>query len=438
MEELRDITVVEMENARQQEFLNGVCQTYFFNAGEGLTLCRPSMSKGEGTMIQGYKVIDMDTHVGPSFDVLCEYVEPGFRPRLQEMEQYRQKGGKNITVAPYQWSRYAGQKPHEKPAILPGGQTGWSRQSRSNRGYHRAPPRPGIDEKDAHARLLDMDREGRDIDLIFPGNWAPPLASLDISIQRGLYRAFHRYIREYCSADPTRLKSIALLPGVDIAWSIAELKGMLEDKWLAAVWLMLPEGMPIDDPDLDPLYEVLNEYHLPLVEHSFTSEPPFWPGYRDVWDNPVMVRTASHPWRAARWLTYLIIGRIFDRFPHLNAAVAEVGHGWLPHWVKRLDAMIEYVASDTVPPLQYKALEYVQMGRFLCPCEHFEGMELTKACYELLGDNCWAFQSDYPHPEACFPDTAELIIDWPIWKELGGEALHKHMHGNAERILRLL
>jgi len=97
---------------------------------------------------------------------------------------------------------------------------------------------------------------------------------------------------------------------------------------------------------------------------------PSFEGYRDVWDNPVMVRTASHPWRAARWLTYLIIGKIFDRFPNLNAGVAEVGHGWLPHWVKRLDAMIEYVASETVPKLDYKAEEYVRMGRFLCPCEH--------------------------------------------------------------------
>jgi hypothetical protein len=56
-------------------------------------------------MKKGYKVIDMDTHGGPSFDVLCEYVDPSFRPRLQEMEKYRQKGGKNIAVAPYQWTR---------------------------------------------------------------------------------------------------------------------------------------------------------------------------------------------------------------------------------------------------------------------------------------------------------------------------------------------
>jgi hypothetical protein len=51
------------------------------------------MSEGEGHMKKGYKVIDMDTHVGPSLDVLCEYVDPGFRPRLRELEQYRQKGG---------------------------------------------------------------------------------------------------------------------------------------------------------------------------------------------------------------------------------------------------------------------------------------------------------------------------------------------------------
>jgi hypothetical protein len=31
-----------------------------------------------------------------------------------------------------------------------------------------------------------------------------------------------------------------------------------------------------------------------------------------------------------------------------------------------------------------------------------------------------------------------MIIDWPIWEQLGEQALQKHMHGNAERVLRLL
>ena len=40
------------------------------------------------------------------------------------MEKYRQKDGKHIAVAPYQWTRYARYKPHEKPETIPGDETG--------------------------------------------------------------------------------------------------------------------------------------------------------------------------------------------------------------------------------------------------------------------------------------------------------------------------
>lgn len=39
---------------------------------------------------------------------------------------------------------------------------------------------------------------------------------------------------------------------------------------------------------------------------------------------------------------------------------------------------------------------------------------MTKTCDELLGDACWAFQSNSPLQEAGFLDTAEMVIDWPI------------------------
>ncbi len=34
-------------------------------------------------------------------------------------------------------------------------------------------------------------------------------------------------------------------------------------------------------------------------------------------------------------------------------------------------------------------------------------------------------------------NTAEMVIDWPFWKDLGGDALEKHMSGNVEKFLRL-
>jgi predicted TIM-barrel fold metal-dependent hydrolase len=149
-----------------------------------------------------------------------------------------------------------------------------------------------------------------------------------------------------------------------------------------------------------------------------------------------VARTAAHPWGAARLLSYLIVGQIFDKYPNINAGVAEVGHGWLPHWVIRLGEMIRYVSGAT-PPLKYQPIEYVQMGRFRCGAEPFEGPAMTKAVIDILGSGVLMHQSDYPHGEAHFPDTAQIVLDWPIWKDLDRDVLQQHMAGNAERFLRM-
>ena len=98
--------------------------------------------------------------------------------------------------------------------------------------------------------------------------------------------------------------------------------------------------MPVDHPDLDPLWDVMNDTHLPILHHSFTFEAPYFPPATAIcgttWWWPGLP-----PTNGARpgWLSYLIVGKIFDRFPNINAGAAEVGHGWLPHWLIRLGEM---------------------------------------------------------------------------------------------------
>src|SRR5215470_82691 len=76
-------------------------------------------------MKDGYKVIDMDTHVNPSIEVLEKYVDPTFRPRLVELHPYysvRQRArpdgtiqtSKTITVAPIPYDRFPGEAPREE------------------------------------------------------------------------------------------------------------------------------------------------------------------------------------------------------------------------------------------------------------------------------------------------------------------------------------
>ena len=97
--------------------------------------------------------------------------------------------------------------------------------------------------------------------------------------------------------------------------------------------------------------------------------------------------------------------------------------------------MIRYVSGAT-PSLKYAPIEYVQLGRFGCGAEPFEGPAMTKAVIDILGPGVLMHQSDYSHGEADFPDTAQIVLDWPIWKEFGHDVLKRHMAGNAERFLR--
>ena len=395
-------------------------------------------------MKNGYRVVDMDTHVNPNFETLEKYMEVGFRKRIDELKPYLREQdygtGKltTITIAPYPFERFPGEAPKDDEGLIkPGGRGALEKRVTKSSSHHRIPPQPGVQDEDVAARLRDMDLEGRDLDFLIPGTWVSAVSGIkDPTLIEGLYRAYHHYMRTYCAQAPSRLKSMLVVPGGDVKWAVEEVKSRGQEPWVSAVWPLLPAGMPVDHPGLDPLWEVMNDLHLPIFFHSFFYEPPYFPGYRDIWGNAAVARTAAHPWAAARFLSYLIVGRIFDRFPNINAAAAEVGQGWLPHWAIRLGEMINYVSGAT-PKLEHAPIDYVRMGRFRVGAEPFEGPEITKFCIEMLGDGALMHQSDYPHGEANFPDTAEIVMNWSFWKDLGPAALEKHMSGNADSYLRL-
>jgi len=142
--------------------------------------------------------------------------------------------------------------------------------------------------------------------------------------------------------------------------------------------LLLPEGLPVDDPSLDPIWDAMADADLPLVYHSFFYEPPYFPGYRDMWGNLAVARTAAHPWGAQRILAYLLLSGMFDHWPSLRVGFAETGAGWLPNWLLRLDFMSKYL-NTTVPETKHTPLEYAQKGNVFCGIQLYEGAVMAKA-----------------------------------------------------------
>ena len=64
-----------------------------------------------------------------------------------------------------------------------------------------------------------------------------------------------------------------------------------------------------------------------------------------------------------------------------------------------------------------------------------EGVDMTRAVTELIGDGVLLYQSDYPHPETVFPDHTDTVLAWE--DALGKGAMDKLMWGNAARFFRL-
>jgi uncharacterized protein len=392
-------------------------------------------------MRNGYRVIDTDSHVTPSLEVLHRYAGPALRARWDELKPYLRTMNSppgrghptdpwhTLKVAPIPYNRIAGEAAKEEKVEKGGAGAVEGRVANIAKSF----PSERIQHDNPDGRVRDMDVEGVDVNLIIPGTWAPASTAIERGLHVGLYGAYHEYMRDFCSGHPTRLRGLILAPGADVDWAVKEIKTRGKEPWASSVWVSLPEGMPVDDPKLDPIWEVMNDYRLPIMHHSFFYEPPYFPGYRDIWGNAAIARTAAHPWGAQRMLAYVIAGGILDRFPHIRVGFAETGHGWLPNWLLRLDSQVNYV-KGSVKPLKHKPSDYARQGRVLCAIEAHEGPEMTKAVMDILGKDCLMYASDFPHPECDWPHSVDNILKWS--NVIGDAGMKSLLATNADRYMR--
>jgi predicted TIM-barrel fold metal-dependent hydrolase len=385
-------------------------------------------------MKDGYRIIDTDTHVGPNVETLKGYAGPGLLERWDELTKYHMAitdGGHQFSIEPYPYRRKFGLRATQEAAVAGGASPLKGAVSK----VLKLAPSTGINNDNPTGRLADMDNEGVDAHLIIPATFANAVTALDLPLAKEIWEAYHRFIDWYCSHDPSRLKATIFVSGADVEWSVATIKAMQDKRWVASVTIVLPEGMPVDDDRLDPIWSAMGDADLPILHHSFFYEPPYFPGYRDIWDNVVIARAAAHPWGAERLVGYLTLSGLFDRYPNLRIGFAECSAGWLPGWLVRLQGQASYM-NHAVPSLQRTPLEYAQDGRIFCGIELYEGAAMAEAIIGVCGDGVLMYQSDFPHNGCEYPDSPEVIFGWK--DRLGEDATRKILSSNAERYLRML
>jgi len=379
-------------------------------------------------MRAGLRVYDSDTHVNPAAEVLEGYVDPGFRPRLAELAPHRVQsnqiggtpGSHQYRVGTKFYRRVLGEAgPHE---TFTGRGTQWMGTQQ---------PRVGVQDDQAANRVKDMDDEGTDVHFLVATGWGSVSDLPDVAFEVELMRAYHRHAADFCGQFPTRLKTMIVASTRAPDEAVSEIRRWGTSRWAVAVLPYLTKDVPIDHPDLEPIWQAAQEFDLPVVHHSLTWNPPYFPGYRDLWDNIFLGRLASHPWGGMRFMAAFIGAGILDRYPTLRMGILECGFGWLPFWAKRMDEQAIYVGGTA--PLKHAPSEYMTSGRFFCSIERHEGEEMFNYVRSVLGDDVLMYGSDYPHSECQFPNSVDNILKWST---LGQDTRRKLLWDNAARFYK--
>ena len=356
----------------------------------------------------GYKIFDSDTHVGPTMNVIDEFLSDVERKKLDGWAEFKAVNKKGDITYNRGQRRYRRKLGTAKADTNPGGYMAGFTGVAKKRAVS-----PLVDAN-AGERIKDMDFEGVDVNLTLPSGWWGTWTSTDdVALEAAMYRAYHRWMDAYCGQFPDRLGGVILACGRDVKSAVEEIHRWGKSCWAWGVLPYAPYGMPLDHPDFEPVWAAAAEHDLAVTLHTFTVMPPYAPGGTDNWENLFLQRSASHPWCGMRNMASLIGSGLMDRYPKLRIGTLEAGHGWLPFWMARIDEHARTIRSE-IPDLKMMPSEYVLSGRYFQSIEIPEGLKLTNSVIDLVGEDVLMYASDYPHGESHFPESVDLVLEWDM------------------------
>lgn len=267
--------------------------------------------------------------------------------------------------------------------------------------------RPGM--TDPKSRLEDMNLEGIDETIMFPGGAGEEWAGLDRDFAMALCRTLNDCRAEFTRFEPKRLKSVAKLPMIDPDAAAAELRRCVKE--LGMVGMVTPQHVRdknLDHPSLDVVWRTAQELNVPVCVHGGGQAIDQVPLGVDRWTTRLEVHAFTHPVGQMAAVMAFTVGGILHRFPKLRVAFLEAGTSWLPFWLERLDEHWE-LTPEQAPIIDRKPSEYFLSGRCFIGCDPDE--KYIPHVVNALGEGVVVYASDYCHWDCRFPDTVKIIAE---------------------------
>jgi predicted TIM-barrel fold metal-dependent hydrolase len=259
---------------------------------------------------------------------------------------------------------------------------------------------------DPAERSTALDLLGFRHQVVFSSLCAPLFSIADPVVRHGAYRAHNRAMAAFCAGDP-RLHGVALCD-LDDEGSLTELEAAL-DLGLREVWIpaRAPGGRSPGHPDHDAFWARLADAGVPFVLHVGSGPLPIGDQWVDDGAPPAERPSGAeiigakdfavvhHP--CERFLDVLILDGVLERFPTLRGGAIEMGAGWVPGMLDRLDHAVTIWQRSEPRLATFRRLPSEQAAAQL---------RFTPYPFEDVGRLCaiadprlFMFSSDYPHAE---------------------------------------
>jgi predicted TIM-barrel fold metal-dependent hydrolase len=235
-----------------------------------------------------------------------------------------------------------------------------------------------------------------------------PSSKTSLRLRYGATRAHNRHMAEFCARDK-RLLGVAIVPLDDPALALEELDFAIRSD-LKAVWV--PHRACGDRSPghvaLDPFWERLATAGVPFVLHvggsplqlgkawTNNGRPPVkdWMGGGENLRTKDVAVLHQGP---ETFLTMMLVDGVFERFPNLRGASVELGAGWVPSLLVRLDWVVQHWRKTDLNLAKFKRKPSEQLT---------EQIAFTPFVFEDVGSlidqsnpELYLFSSDYPHTE---------------------------------------
>lgn len=343
---------------------------------------------------------DADSHIMELPDFLKKYADPGLRDEIPEVN-YKASlvTDEEVAVIVGQGSRHSAD--HVAAQIALG-----DRLIESSKEIQ------ALGAFDAADRSRALDLLGFKRQLVFATHSVAmpfsPSSKITPQLRYGATRAHNRHMADFCSDDP-RLLGVAIIPLDEPALAIAELDAALA-AGLKAVWV--PHRPPADRSpghvDFDPFWARLAESGTPFLLHvggAPLQQARAWMNngrglVADWMGGGENLRTkdiAILHQGPETFLSVLLIDGVFERFPTLRGASVELGAGWVPSLLTRLDWVAKnWVRADKgQTPFTRKPSDTLTSQMAFTPFVFEDvGVLIDQSSPEL-----YLFSSDYPHVE---------------------------------------